>query len=90
MTNCKQLYRASNFLYYVNCNDRLYIQSLDDLIIHDVRYPDVLYYIDLSVNGSLTPVIIPFDRAGVGIIPKQDAIDVVKIYGRFRVYYFIF
>jgi hypothetical protein len=59
----------------IYCNDRLYIQSVDDVIYHDIRYPDVLFYIDL-ISGS-PAVKLLFDQAtGYAKIPKANAIKV--------------
>ena len=73
-------------MYYVYCNDRIYIQSIDDVVYHDVRFPDVLFYIDLSKGNKANPVKLVFiPSTGFAVIPKSTGIKVSFIGGVFTV-----
>ena len=69
---------------WVYCNDRIYIQSIDDVVYHDIRYPDVLFYIDLNSNSPAVKLL--FDSSsGYAKIPKNTAIKASLIGGTFKV-----
>ena len=80
-TSCCDLYGYWCGAY---CNDRIYVQSIDDLIYHDIRYPSSLYYRDLSSGGPLVRLM--FDsKTGSATIPKVTALRVTFIGGVFSV-----
>ena len=61
----------SRWAPWVYCNDRIYIQSIDDVVYHDIRYPDVLFYIDLNSNSPAVKLL--FDSSsGYAKIPKNS------------------
>ncbi len=83
-TSCNKIFKTNGFNSQIYCNDRLYIQSVDDVVYHDIRYPDVLFYIDL-ISGS-PAVKLLFDQAtGYAKIPKANAIKVSMSGGSFKV-----
>ena len=86
-TSCCALYgywTYSDIRCGVYCNDRIFVQTIDDLIYHDIKYPNLLYYSDLSSGGSAKSLV--FDPStGSAKIPKSTAVRVTYNGGVFSV-----